>query len=224
MSSLCRQHVRSWTAAPGRTIPAGPRRTAVCGTARTASSSSWTWTASSRRDQTVSPSRTRTAAVRPTTVRQSIQVGWDNSFGEYLTAAQFICKWRLAEPTVCWKLESLYGVSTPSSVPDAAWSKEESHNELYKLFMTCAHIWEYFKHAENFRLYAGADAGFLPGVGAQWWTGAWMLLNSAFWMVKLRLRGGRAPQRPPPGSAPAMSYLVEVGAWARNTLHKKTVQ
>ena len=34
-----------------------------------------------------------------------------------------------------------------------------------------------------------------------------MLLNSAFCMVKLNPRGGRAPQRPPPGSAPVSWYV-----------------
>ena len=46
----------------------------------------------------------------------------------------------------------------------------------------------------------GPDTG--PGEGAQWWTGAWMLLNDVSSMVPLPPRGGRPPQRPPPGSAP----------------------
>ena len=50
--------------------------------------------------------------------------------------------------------------------------------------------------------WTGADTGFLPGEGAQWWTGAWKRLADVFWMVTLRPRGGRPPQRPPPGSAP----------------------
>ena len=57
-----------------------------------------------------------------------------------------------------------------------------------------------------------ADAGFLPEEGAQWWTGAWMLLNRAFLMVKLLPRGGRPPQRPPPGSVPGCHVLCRADA------------